>query len=279
MGRYISNINTNSYQDNELLLLRQGIAKNHKEFLTAGTNTWTIDHDVIVRVRVWGGGGGGGSGLTSSAANAIPGAGGGAGGAAEAILKLNAGTYNITVGAGGAGATGPGSQVGGNGGASSFHTYITCSGGLGGNGGRSHPVFGGAGGAASFDLSGFGGFLYMDGRFGGAGGSVKTWIAVPSNADGTNGAISYRISLGSEEGAGESGGPSYYAYPNGGTFTTSIATGGGGGGYNPPFIYVTNVSAQFNSGRGVGTGGAGGYYEKNGVGYIGNSGAVVIEWN
>ena len=58
MGRYISN--TNSYQDNELWLLKQGFAKNRKEFLTAGTDTWTIDHDVIVRVRVWGGGGGGG---------------------------------------------------------------------------------------------------------------------------------------------------------------------------------------------------------------------------
>lgn len=285
MGRYITNIN--SYQDNELLLLRQGIAKNRKEFLTAGTNTWTIDHDVIARVRVWGGGGGGG-GSVNRMINAIqvyaPGAGGGAGGAAEVILRLGAGTYNITVGAGGTGgAAGTGNGLagesskpggtGGTGGSSSFHTYITCSGGLGGTGGSEDiAISGGVGGTVLFDWSGFDGLLYAESRFGGVGGSIK----IGSYVEPVSSGVLCATYSGSEGGAGESGGPAQYAWP----FFPSgdYYKGGGGGGYNPPFIYGTNMSTQVNSGRGVGAGGAGAEVSSR-RGYTGNSGAVVIEWN
>ena len=281
MGRYISNINTNSYQDNELLRLKQGFAKNRKEFLTAGTHTWTIDHDVIARVRVWGGGGGGGGGSNYSSGSVklnYPGAGGGAGGTAEAILRLNAGTYNITVGEAGTGGaadsnnTGAGGK-GGVGGSSSFHTYITCSGGRGGGGGVANGAvnFGGVGGTASFNWSGFDGLLYVDSRFGGAGGSRKL-----GTYEGANNTL-FLISLGSEGGAGESGGQAGYAQSVLGG-ATKYYSGGGGGGYNPPFIYGTDMDARENSGRGVGTGGAGGRSIPL-SGSSGNAGAVVIEWN
>ena len=294
MGRYISNTNTNSYQDNELLLLKQGFAKNCKEFLTAGTDTWTIDHDVIARVRVWGGGGGGGGGYDRGKSTTFlvfaPGGGGGAGGAAEAILRLKAGTYNITVGAGGtAGAgAGPTSSVdavsagtdGGNGGSSSFHTYITCSGGFGGSkaAGRQNAVLGGVGGAATFNRSGFDGFLYIDGQFGGAGGSFRPVYHAKSENESTR----HLFKCDLEGGAGESGG-----FTGGALNNDSIGgfMGGGGGGYNAPFIYVTDTSVRANSGRGVGAGGAGGSgahwrsVPNLRPGFAGNSGAVVIEWN
>ena len=290
MGRYISNTNTNSYQDNELLLLKQGCAKNRKEFLSAGTDTWTIDHDVIVRVRVWGGGGGGGGG-GSSVGNIRTsiGGGGGAGGAAEAILRLNAGTYNITVGAPGSGGHHSGGDTrsptqpgpGGAGGSSSFHTYITCSGGLGGDcvgtlwsaPGSSGK---GLGGTVSFNWSGFDGLLYVGHQFGGAGGYFETERY--ESWDPGKGA-SYTVFLRCGGGEGESGGPASYIppYTDLGQELISANTGGGGG-YNPPFIY--------GSGRGVGTGGDGGHWIGGGGtwaegsdGLPGRTGAVVIEWN
>lgn len=269
MGRYISNINTNSYQDNELLLLKQGFAKNRKEFLSAGTNTWTIDHDVIARVRVWGGGGGGGGG-GGAGATASPGLGGGAGGAAEAILRLNAGTYNITVGDGGAGGAYSSNDPGGpgkGGGSSSFHTYITCTGGNGGSGGRS-GLHRGVGGSATFRLSDFGGFLYVDSRPGGAGGSLV--IEFHAKAGSATGDAPYCVYRRSERGEGESGGCASYAVPDSSLNYTILHGGSGGGGYNPPFIY--------GPGRGVGTGGDGGSaYGYSGA--YGQPGAVVIEWN
>lgn len=277
MGRYISNANTNSYQDNELLLLKQGFAKNRKEFLTAGTDTWTIDHDVIVRVRVWGGGGGGGGGFDKDSTG-LPGSGGGAGGAAEAILRLSAGTYNITVGNGGAaGKTsnqqGAGVETGRAGGSSSFHTYITCSGGGGGAYGNLPAGAGGVGGSASFNWSGFDGLLYVDGRPGGAGGTFKIGYYTQS----AGGSWS-RFAYGSEKGEGETGGPRRYFWHTPKSTGSNIISGGGGGGYNAPFIYGVD-RARGNSGCGVGTGGGGaaGYFTSNA--YAGNSGAVVLEWN
>ena len=288
MGRYISNTNTNSYQGNELLLLKQGIAKNRREFVTAGTDTWTIDRNVIVRVRVWGGGGGGGGrflGTFNGKVHYIPGAGGGAGGAAEVLLGLKAGTYNITVGAGGgAGTNSTGSASsptagtpGAVGGSSSFHTFITCSGGGGGAAASLQAqILGGNGGTVAYKWSGSNGPLYINGQFGGRGGSFKPGYYVRSNNDG---AIlgEYRFGYGSEEGAGESGGFMGYTYDN--TLSAQVYFGGGGGGgYNAPFIYGSHMRAQGNSGRGVGTGGAGGP-ASGGTVWPGNPGAVVIEWN
>lgn len=278
MGRYISNTNTNSYQDNELLRLKQGFAKNRKEFLTAGTHTWTIDHGMIVRVRVWGGGGGGGGGGVDtgySSTAGSPGAGGGAGGAVEAILRLNAGTYNITVGAAGSGGSGKGSssssssylRSGDNGGSSSFHTYITCSGGLGGQAGYGLSDKNGLGGSGSFNSSDFDGFLDVDCRSGGAGGRrmVEAYL----------GSSSYTVYRGCAGGEGESGSPASYSTPYVNPSYGLAGGGGGGGGYNHPFIY--------GSGRGVGTGGNGGACDThNSVGRGGSPGqpgAVVIEWN
>lgn len=274
MGRYITNANTNSYQDNELLRLKQGFAKNHKEFSSAGTTTWTIDHDVIARVRVWGGGGGGGG-----ATGTRPSGGGGAGGAAEAILRLNAGTYNITVGSGGAGGKGSstnftGGLSGVSGGSSSFHTYITCTGGSGGDGGHSELVRGGFGGSVTFSLNNFDGFLYVDGRPGGAGGSFV--IELYTKDTSASGGTPYRVYRGSERGEGESGGPASYTVLGSGDSGSAQCGGGGGGGYNHPFIY--------GPGRGVGTGGNGGRAITSGDGSTstgagGAPGAVIIEWN
>jgi hypothetical protein len=119
-------------------------------YSTPGNFTWIAPSNGVVRVQIWGaGGGGGGSGLIKS------GSGGGGGAYTESIINVTKGmTYNIVVGAGGAGgiASVAGPTKGSNGEASSFSTIVSKGGGggkinAGGNGGN-NPV---AAGTISFD--------------------------------------------------------------------------------------------------------------------------------
>lgn len=239
MGRYITSSDT--YYDNELMMLRMGLAKNKQEFTTVGASTWTLDHDAMVRVRVWGGGGGGDTYTTS---HDFSGMGGGAGGWAEIIIKLTAGSYPITVGSGGKGS-------GGTGGTSSFSNIASATGGFGGS--RSEPT-GSRGGTASInsELK----FLYYKLVCGGSGGK--------------GGAMNFNSAkfLSYARGGGDSGGSFGYI-------------GGGGGGYGGEQLYGAVIASPSKNvgfgGNASGYGGGGGGGGSSGA--EGFSGIVVVEWN
>jgi hypothetical protein len=135
---------------------------NMQVFATPGTYSWTCPVGVTkIIVEVWGAGGGG----------RYTGTGGGGGGYGKSILNVNSGnSYNIIVGAGGAGA--PGLNTNGSpGGNSSFNNQITSTGGSGGvftepaQGGSSNATFTVAG------EPGLGGSFGLQGGKGGMGGN------------------------------------------------------------------------------------------------------------
>ena len=110
-----------------------------------------------VRVTVIGGGGAGGTHST------IPGGGGGAGGMAIHIVGgLTPGMIiPITVGPGGIALSGGATGQGGNGGTSSFGTYVSATGGAGGGGGSVVTTAAGGGGGNAV-----GGDVNMSGSYG-----------------------------------------------------------------------------------------------------------------
>lgn len=116
-----------------LLFAGTGRLLNVQIFTSSGTYTPTAGtKSVIVEVQAGGGGGGGVGGSSSTTVSA--GTGGGGGGYGKSKLTVAAATGQVvTVGGGGAG--GNLTPTGGTaGGASSFGSLITCSGGSGGNG-------------------------------------------------------------------------------------------------------------------------------------------------
>lgn len=117
---------------------------------TTGSTTWTKPTSTRFNgILVWCVGGGGGGGGTATASRV----GGGGGGGGGAFRNLSASdlsatsSVNITVGAAGTGGA-AGNNDGVAGGTSSFGTFITCTGGGGGNDGGSGSS-GGAGGVGS----------------------------------------------------------------------------------------------------------------------------------
>ena len=117
-------------------------------YTTVGTSTFTTPIDIIVDILIVGGGGGGG-GSTGS--------GGGAGGLIYFTnYRIPAGTYNVTVGAGGPGGT-IDQAAPSNGNNSSFSNLIALGGGGGGHGGGGRS--GGSGGGGGGEGAGVGGGL------------------------------------------------------------------------------------------------------------------------
>lgn len=124
---------------------------------TPGVANWTVPAGISrIRVRVIGGGGGsGGSGYNTNPG----GAGGGGGGYAEGYFAVSPGqVFPVTVGGGGGGGAAY-NGTGGGGGTSSFHNWITATGGAGGIAGTAP----GAGG------NGYGGQIQIPGQPGGLG--------------------------------------------------------------------------------------------------------------
>lgn len=117
------------------------------------SGNWTKPSGVRkVLVEVYGGGGGGGGTSFSMGTG-----GGGAGGVAIKLIDVTSvSSVSVTVGAGGAGGT-PANQPGGNGGASSFGTYCSATGGSGGF--NTDGGFGGFGSGGDINLYGGHGFL------------------------------------------------------------------------------------------------------------------------
>lgn len=102
------------------------------------TGTWTCPAGVTqARVTAIGGGGGGATNSIGATAS------GGSGGMAHAIVTVTPGTeYTITIGLGGAFASGSGTRTGGTGGTSSFGTLVTATGGVGGVAGSGGGITG-----------------------------------------------------------------------------------------------------------------------------------------
>ena len=198
---------------------------------------------------VGGGGGGGGS-----RANGNGSGGGGAGGHLVGSTQVSAGTYTVTVGAGGnGGAAGSPSSPGLNGASTTISgpdiTTITASGGGGGASGADTPIAGSSGGSGGGggSYSGLGG-SGTSGQ-GNAGGTASSPPSgghpqAPNYRGGGGGGAGQRGSDGHESQG--TGGKGLYSSIDG---TNTIRAGGGGGGSYSPYS---------GHAGGAGGGGAGG---------------------
>ena len=185
------------------------------------------------------GGGGGGSGYERGGG----GGGGGGGETADDILSLSATSYSLSFGAGGTG--GDENTNGGTGGATSFSTLLSASGGSGA------LCFTGEGGAGG---SGGGGGAYSLGgrghKYGGGGSGSGSGSYASGGSEGGNGGTS--DSKGSD-GVGN-GGDSFFGS---GTGRGGNALGGGGGGGGKCADGGYGGSGNSVSTRGGGGGGGG----------------------
>jgi hypothetical protein len=235
-------------------------------FTTVGTATFTITSPASVSVNylVVAGGGAGGVGR---------GGGGGAGGVLTGTTNLSAGSYTITVGAGGANAFND--AQGGDGGSSSIGSTVVTTGGGGGGGwtinaGRNGGSGGGASAASTaaagtgISGQGFAGSVRLTDLIGGGGGGAGAAATNQNGAIGITsmitGSTTYYAGGG---GAGAWGGGATAGVAFGGTYQVANGTYGGGNGAN------TNGTLQPYQNAVANTGGGGGGQE----GYGGNSGA------
>lgn len=193
------------------------------------SGTFSLFSDVEARVLVVGGGGGGGFDC---------GGGGGGGGVIDEIITLKAGTYNITVGKGGA----PG-VVGGQKGYNGEDSIITFLDALGNQ--VIFQAFGGGGGGA---------YNSGSGSNGGCGGGPANWGKAGKGVDG-QGYSSVDATMSPQGGGGAGGSP--IQVDNGkGNQTVRMSAGGPGRASD-----ITGVVDYYGPG-----GGAGGY---NGLGGLG----------
>ncbi|MDR3520440.1 MAG: hypothetical protein P4L54_02375 [Acidocella sp.] len=185
-----------------------------------GSSNFVVPNGVTtMRVRVLGGG------ASSGYHSTMPGAGGGAGGEAFGVVSgLTAGqSIAVTVGAGGVALTAPG--AGNNGGTSSFGTYMSATGGTGGNGGTvtQFAMAGGAGGI------GTGGQINRGGSYG------SDSIVVACRGGDGGGPGNGRAASGPQVGISATG---YGGGGGGGGTTTSGTLVGSPGGAGAPGIVI-----------------------------------------
>jgi hypothetical protein len=210
------------------------------------TNPGTIEYLVVA-----GGGAGGGNSSTRS------GGGGGAGGLKAGSIAITAGTYAITVGAGGM-ALVPQTSAS-DGGGSSIGTLVTCSGG---------------GGGASVS-----GTTAVAGRAGGSGGGGTCAGAAGTGitGQGRNGGGSASTTSGTGGGSGAAGTAVSAATANGGAGTSSSITG-------PTYVYALGGGVSLTPDNSVvpasGYGGNGMFKSTTTtrIGANGSSGIVVIKY-
>jgi len=229
------------------------------------------------------GGGGGAGGLRSSLSNT-----GGGGSVETAISSLSAGTYTVTVGAGGAAATTFG--TGNSGTNSTFSTITSTGGGRGGWYDEPHGTSGasggsgGGGGVAENGSPGLGGSgTSGQGRAGGAAGNRGGGGTYPgSGGGGGAGAVGSAYS-GNNGGAGGAGvtnsiSGSSVSYGGGGGGNGYQGTGGaggtGGGGAGGSGLSGTPGSGSANTGGGGGGGGASSQTTSG----AGGSGVVIVRY-
>lgn len=237
-------------------------------FTSSGTFNPVCPRDVEVLVVGGGGGGGGGVG----AMGYPPGGGGGGGMLEDTAFSVNAQSYTVTVGGGGAG--GFGGARGTNGGNSVFST-MTAVGGGGGGATNLAGLAGGSGGGGAYLTSGGTG----TGGQGNDGGPGSTSGAGGGGGAGFPGSMGSAFAGGDGGGGGASSilGPAvYYAGGGGGSGPSPFpgAGGMGGGGAGAVSSGTSNGTAgTANTGGGGGGGGNGGSTS----GGAGGSGVVIIK--
>jgi hypothetical protein len=237
---------------------------------------WTAPTDVTqVEVLVVAGGGAGGGGSNGAGMG-----GGGAGGLVynSAYPVIPGQTYNITVGAGGAGVT---SDVVGPAGSNSSFGSLTAIGGGGGGGNGTNGAVGGSGGGASYNTSAAAG-TSGQGFAGGAGNGTSPY---PGGGGGGAGAAG---SAGSGSTAGNggiglqfgiSGTPSYYAGGGGGGLRSGTAGVGGLGGGGTGAANSDSATGQTHGTEHTGGGGGGAAQASQTVaGGNGGSGVVILRY-
>jgi hypothetical protein len=235
--------------------------------------------------RFGGAGGGGGGGVRCTVGAT------GGGGTLESALSLTATAYTVTVGAGGAGATGAPldgtqSRASGTAGSNSVFATITSTGGGGGGGREDAGVTGGSGGGGgASNGSGAGGARTaspVQGFAGGTGNGSATTndragagggggsVAGTNAGTGTGGAggngVTTSISGTSTVYAGGGGG-------NRGAVNSNHGSGGTGGGTNGSYDGSSSASANTGGGSGAAGGVTGGTGSGNG-----GSGIVIVRY-
>jgi hypothetical protein len=266
-------------------------------FTTVGTSQFQVLIGGKIEYLVIAGGGGA-QGGTSGGGGAggyrcsVPGESSGGGVSAESPLGIPSGTYNIIVGAGGSGGSGPANDLteGTNGGDSVFYTITSIGGGRGGGfidagsidispgiggsggGGQNYqnPVTNGANGTVGQGFKGGDpasqeatGSSHPAGGGGGAGGAGTQAGAQPGQGDGGIGVQSNIDGVLTYRGGGGGGGASGRNNPGG--------LGGGGEGANGSGLAGNGVSN-------TGGGGGGGWTYASGFGGAGGSGIVIIRY-
>ena len=244
-------------------------------FTTVGTATFTITSPASVSLNylVVAGGGGGGVGR---------GGGGGGGGALTGTTTLSAGSYTITVGAGGLNAFND--VQGGDGGSSSIGTTVVTTGGGGGGGwitnaGRNGGSGGGASagsgasGGTGITGQGFAGSARLDGNTGGGGGGAGGAASGSTGAIGITSMITGTTTYYAGGGGAGTVGGGAIGVAFGGTYQVANGTYGGGNGANTPGTNQPYQNAVANTG-----GGGGGQEGYSGNSGFGGSGIVIISY-
>ena len=234
-----------------------------------GSGSLVVPEAILADVLVVAGGGSGGNGV---------GGGGGGGGVQYRVAQaLSAGTYAVTVGAGGAAAVGDTSD-GKKGGSSSIGTTVTAVGGGGGGGNTKPGLSGGSGGGGA-----------GTGALGGAGTASQGYAGGSGSPDGIGsggggGGQAGKNSLGGTAGAGGAGfacgiSPvsTHYAGGGGGAVQTGYGTAGGAGGSGGGGAGAMTNGFAGTANRGGG-GGGGGYDGAFYAGGAGGSGIVIVRY-
>ena len=252
-------------------------------FTTVGSASLVCSGTGNAEILVIAGGGAGGSDR---------GGGGGAGGYIyNSTYGLTAGTYSVTVGAGGVGttsSTGGGSgTIGGSGGSSTFAALTAVGGGggggchptnktptSGGSGGGGSQYNGAAAGASGTAGQGFaGGTGFEQGSAGGGGGASAVGGNSASTLGGNGGnGVAYSISGASQTYCGGGGGGVFGANTAAGWNPGTGGTGGGGGGSNTG----NGNAATYYGGGGGGARDANGATTTGGNGY---QGIVIVSYD
>ena len=233
------------------------------------TNSITVTNLLELTYVLVGGGGGGGGGEGNPAGDGA--GGGGAGGYKTGTLGINAGTYSIEVGAGGAGDTTRAAFGGGsNGNLTRIHQNgntvysLTVDGGGGGGGNDGFGQNGGCGGGNSGDAGASAGIGNAGGNGGGSGGA---------RSGGGGGGIA-PANGGSQTNGGNGGAGRVEPIK-------SIALGGGGAGGGGSNSNANGSATDGGGANSTGTGGkgGGGGGARSGPnnGYSGGSGVVILK--
>ena len=236
-------------------------------FTSVGTTSITFLIPVTAQVLVVAGGGGGGG---NNANFFSPGGGGGAGEVYySASYSISAGTYTVTVGAGGSGGVGGATSNGVKGSASVFGSLSANGGGYGGTSGLDGSGgSGGSGGGGARANDGSASVLTAGGQ-GNAGGNSTGVAGAGGGGAGSAGANQTDTNTATATG---SAGGSGVAYSISGASVTYGAGGKGGDRIN------SNNGANGTANRGNGGGGAGGQ-GASANGGNGGSGIVIISYN